>query len=234
MLMQKISFFSRLLDLIAPRRCVACGRRLLMEEDELCLSCLIQLERTYFWKHPKDNALAAILDGQAALEKAASWLFYRGNKCRDTIHALKYWGRNNAGYVYGMIMANEIVGSGFFDDIDVIVPVPLAKNRLRQRGYNQSLAIAKGISWITNIKIVDNAMKRKKFKQSQTKLSHYERKNNVENQFSVVDSSLLVGKHILVIDDVITTGATILACISPLSNIEGVKVSVLSMAFAGI
>lgn len=231
--MQKISFFSQVLDFIAPRRCVACGRRLLIEEDELCMSCLLQFERTYFWKHPQDNALTEMLDGQVDVEKAASWLFYRGDRCRQAIHSLKYYGHDMAGYVYGMIMANEIRDSGFFDDIDVILPVTLAKNRLRQRGYNQSVEIAKGISYVTKIKVVAKAMKRQKFKQSQTHLSHMERKANVENQFKVVDASSLVGKHILVVDDVITTGATISACISPLADVEGVKISVLSMAFAG-
>lgn len=231
---QKVSFFSRFLDFIAPRKCVACNRRLLPIEEELCVSCLVKLGRTYFWKSPRDNSLIDTLEGQATVEKAASWLFYGSEICRNAVHSLKYHGRDMAGYIYGIIMAKEIQGSGFFDDIDVIVPVPLAKNRLRKRGYNQSLIIAKGISYVTKIMVIDDAIKRKKFKQSQTLLSRFERKSNVANQFSVTEACRLEGKHILVVDDVITTGATISSCISPLSEIEGVRVSVLSMAFAGI
>lgn len=229
--MQKISFFSRLLDFIAPRRCVGCQRRLKPEEDELCMECLVQFSRTYFWQTPENNLLWDKIIEKAPIEKAASWLFYNGDHNKFPIWALKYYGHDKAAIFIGSMMAKEIKASGFFFDIDVIVPLPLAKNRLRQRGYNQSEMLARGISNETGIPIVNDAVMRAKFKQSQTKLSHFERAQNVKNQFAVVDDSKLIGKHILVIDDVITTGSTISACINPLSCIEGVKISVLSLAF---
>lgn len=192
------------------------------------------LDRTYYWNTPHDNTLATIISPHVEIEKAASWFYYKGAKAQNTIWALKYFDRYWAGDICGTIMSHEIMASGFFDGIDVLVPLPLAKNRLRQRGYNQSLLITQGISKVTNIPIVDDALKRSKFKRSQTTLSHFERKDNVARQFSVVDDSRLKGKHILVVDDVITTGSTISACISSMLKIEEAKFSVLSLAFAGI
>lgn len=231
--MSKISFFSRLLDLIAPRTCVACNRRLLPEEDELCVTCLLSFNRTYYWKHPQDNPLINIFREKFDIMKAASWIYYGSEKSKMAVWSLKYYGHDNIGKILGIVMAKEMLSSGFYDDIDVIVPLPLAKNRLRQRGYNQSLMLAIGISKVTNIPIVNKSLARRKFKKSQTKLSHWEREENVENQFSIVDDSPLKGKSILIIDDVITTGATMCSCVSPISEIEGVKISVLSLAFAG-
>lgn len=229
--MQRIGFFSRILDFIAPRRCVGCQRRLWPEEEELCIECLVRMTRTYYWRTPQNNPFVARLMFNAPVEKAASWLFYSGEQSKRSIWAFKYYGHDKAAVVIGTIMAKEMKGSGFFYGIDVIVPLPLAKNRLRYRGYNQSEMLAKGISKETGIPIVSDAIVRIKFEQSQTKLSHIERAENVKNQFTVVDDSKLRGKHILVIDDVVTTGSTISACINPLSCIEGVKVSALSLAF---
>lgn len=229
----RANLLSRMLDFIAPRRCVGCSRRLLPNEDELCASCIIQLDRSYFWKRPRENHLWDILSERNEIEKAAAWLLYRSDKDKQAIWALKYYGHDNAGIILGFVMAKEMLCSGFFDGIEALVPLPLAKNRQRQRGYNQSRMIALGVHRATGIPIVDNALWRARFTQSQTRLSHAERKVNVEKQFSVIDDSNIRNKHILVIDDVITTGSTVSACISPLSYVEGVKISVLSLAYAG-
>lgn len=200
-------------------------------EDELCISCMLGLQRTYFWRYPYNNIMVRRISILFDVEKAAAWFFYRRGKAQNTLWALKYYGREGVGRECGVIMANEMVGAGFFNDIDVIVPMPLAKNRLRQRGYNQSLRIAQGISEVTHIPIVADAIKRKKFRRSQTTLSHWDRKVNVAGQFSLVDDSQLKGKHILVIDDVITTGSTVSECVAPILQVEGIKISVLSLAF---
>lgn len=228
--MQKISFFSRILDFIAPRRCVGCQCRLMAEEEELCIECLVKFTRTYYWRSPQNNALMTRLMSKAPVEKAASWLFYNGEQNKHPIWAFKYFGHDKAAVFIGSMMAKEMKDSGFFDGIDAIVPLPLAKNRLRQRGYNQSEMLARGISKETGIPVVNDAINRKKFTQSQTRLSHAERAWNVENQFTVIDDSKLKGKHVLVVDDVITTGSTISACINPLTCVEGAKISVLSLA----
>lgn len=232
--MKTTSFFSRILDIIAPRRCIGCQRRLLPEEEELCISCLLQFGRTYFWIDSRYNFLADMLRKKVDIEKAASWIFYASENGRHAIWALKYYGHDNAGNVIGYLMAKEMLPYGFFDDIDIIVPLPLAKNRERQRGYNQSLMLAKGISRATNIPIVNDALKRRRFKQSQTQISHLERAVNVKGQFVLVDDSQVKNSHVVVVDDVITTGSTVSSCIAPLARVEGIKISVLSLAFAGM
>jgi ComF family protein len=132
----------------------------------------------------------------------------------------------------GRLMAKELQTSGFFDGIDGIVPIPLAKKRLRQRGYNQSLEIARGISEITSLPIYNKVVIRKVFEGSQTNKGRWERNENVEGVFELKDASAIQGKHLLIIDDVVTTGATVLACAKELCKAGNVKVSVISLGFS--
>ena len=131
----------------------------------------------------------------------------------------------------GRLMANEMQLAHYFDDIDVLLPVPLSRKRLRQRGYNQSEMLAIGVSDITPLPIVTNALRRKHFVKSQTRLSRHERQENVEDMFELRDGSRLQGKHVLLIDDICTTGATLIACIDALKNIPGIRLSVLTLGF---
>ena len=132
----------------------------------------------------------------------------------------------------GRLMAKELQTSGFFDGIDGIVPIPLAKKRLRQRGYNQSLEIARGISEITSLPIYNKVVIRKVFEGSQTNKGRWERNENVDGVFELKEASAVQGKHLLIIDDVVTTGATVLACAKELCKAGNVKVSVISLGFS--
>ena len=132
----------------------------------------------------------------------------------------------------GRMMARELERGDFFDGIDGIVPVPLAKKRERQRGYNQSMEIAKGVSEITSLPIYNKVVKRNTFNGSQTSKGRWERNENVENVFELIDGDSIRGKHLLIIDDVVTTGATIIACAKEIGKAEGVCFSVLSLGFA--
>lgn len=129
----------------------------------------------------------------------------------------------------GRMAAKEFAANHFFDGIDAIVPVPLAKKRKRERGYNQSLEIARGVSQITRLPIINNAVKRLSFKGSQTQMSRWQRNDNVEGEFILKDSEAVKGKHILIIDDVVTTGATVISCANEIGKAGGVKFSVLSL-----
>ena len=128
-------------------------------------------------------------------------------------------------------MANEMQLAHYFDGIDVLLPVPLSRKRLRQRGYNQSEQLAIGVRDITHLPIVNKALRRKHFVKSQTRLSRHERQENVEDMFELRDSSLLEGKHVLLIDDICTTGATLTACVDVLKKIPGIRLSVLTLGF---
>ena len=132
----------------------------------------------------------------------------------------------------GRLMAKELQPSGFFDGIDGIVPIPLAKKRQRQRGYNQSLEIARGVSEITSLPIYNKVVRRIAFEGSQTNKGRWERNENVENVFELTDETAINGKHLLIVDDVVTTGATILACAKELCKAPNVKFSVLALGYA--
>ena len=127
--------------------------------------------------------------------------------------------------------AAEFAAHGFFDGVDAIVPVPLARKRMRERGYNQAFEIARGISAVTRMPIIDKAVIRESFKRSQTKMNRWQRNENVEGVFSLVDGSALTGKHILIIDDVVTTGATVVSCARELMKAGDVRFSVMSLGF---
>ena len=129
-------------------------------------------------------------------------------------------------------MARELKATGFFDGIDGIVPIPLAKKRQRQRGYNQSMEIARGVSEVTCLPIYNKVVRRHAFEGSQTNKGRWERNENVEHVFEVEDFSAIQGKHLLIVDDVVTTGATVLACAQELCKAPDVKVTILALGFA--
>ncbi len=218
--------------MISPRCCVVCGRRLALTERSLCSVCLLHAPRTTFQFTPYDNDVARLFWGQMNIEKAAAWMYYEPHsEIAQLIYRLKYDGRPDIGMDMGRLMANEMLASGFFDDIDILLPVPLASKRLRQRGYNQSEELAQGISDVTGIPVVQNAVKRAHFRQSQTSLSRKERQENVDGIFVVRDQKALEGRHVLLIDDVCTTGATLMAVGAAINEISSVKMSILTLGY---
>lgn len=228
-----ISGLSRLLDFVAPRFCPVCGCRLSVAEDGICGVCNLRLPRTGFHAHPYDNPMARLFWGRMPIERAASLFYYAGHSgVSHAIYALKYHSQPWMGVVLGRLAAKEMLASGFFEGIDLLVPVPLARDRRRERGYNQSEMIAKGIHELTGITINARLLRRCKFEKSQTHLNRWERMDNVEGLFSIVQEDKARGKHILLVDDVVTTGATVTACASALQKVQGVKISVLSLGFA--
>jgi len=229
----KISFWSRLLDLISPRLCVVCGNRLAVTEETLCSKCYLHLPRTDFGHNLYENVMAKLFWGQIAIEKATALFYYEPHaETANILYELKYKNHPEIGVVMGRMMAKELKNSGLFDDIDAIVPVPLAKKREHQRGYNQSMELAKGVSEVTGLPIDNHIVRRTKFVGSQTQRGRWERNENVENVFELIDGNNISGKHLLLIDDVVTTGATIVACAKEMQKASHVKISVLALGFA--
>lgn len=220
-----------ILDIILPRLCPVCRKRLTINEEGVCFTCLRHMKRTRHEESPYDNRLARMLWGKMKVWKAAAIFIYvpKGYTSR-TIYDMKYHGRKSLCTTMGKIAAAQIEATGFFDGIDMIVPIPLAKKRKRQRGYNQSELFAGGISLITGIPVRTEAVERISFNTSQTKLTHYERAKNVEKAFKVKKTELIDGKHILLVDDVFTTGATIISCGNEMAKTQGVKISVLTLS----
>ena len=228
-----VSFWHRLLDLISPRLCVVCGQRLTVSEDVICTKCNLHLPRTDFHQDPYENEMAKLFWHQIPVERATALLYYESHaETANILYELKYKGHPEVGEVMGRLMAKELQPSGFFDGIDGIVPIPLAKKRQRQRGYNQSLEIARGISEITGLPIYNKVVRRKAFEGSQTNKGRWERNENVEGVFELKDASAIQGKHLLMVDDVVTTGATVIACVQELCKAGNVKVSVIALGFS--
>ena len=228
-----ISFWSRLLDLISPRLCVVCGNRLAVTEEVVCSKCYLHLPRTDFGHDLYENVMAKLFWGQIKLEKATALYYYDPHaETVQILYEMKYKSHPEIGVVMGRMMAKELMKSGLFEDIDALVPVPLAKKREHERGYNQSLELAKGVSEVTHLPIANQVVRRTKFVDSQTHRGRWERNENVENVFELVDGDSLSGKHVLLIDDVVTTGATIIACAQEMQKASNVRISVLALGFA--
>lgn len=218
--------------LLFPKRCAVCDATLQDGEEAFCFRCNMDMPRTHYHEE-KDNEVEKMFWGKMPLARATSYIFYqKGGDFRRVLHLLKYHGRKDLGLTMGRFMATDISRSGFFEGIDVIVPIPLHPTRQRERGYNQSEYLAKGISEVTGIPIDALSVRRCVPTQSQTKKSVYERWENVNGIFHAVDKSRFAGKHVLLVDDVLTTGATIIACADALADIEDVKFSVLTLAVA--
>ncbi len=227
-----VSWWTRLLDFISPRLCVVCGERLTPTERSLCSRCLLHLPRTAFQFTPTDNQMAQLFWKLLPIQRAAALIYYEPrSEIAQIVYQLKYDNRPDIGEDIGRIMANEMQLAGFFDDIDLLLPVPLSRKRMRQRGYNQSEQLAQGISDITHISIEKKAVRRKHFRQSQTHLSHWQRQENVEGMFELRDAGKLEGKHVLLIDDICTTGATLISCGTILKDIPGIRISILTLGY---
>jgi len=230
----RISFWSRLLDTISPRHCLVCGRRLTVTEQSLCVGCNLHLPRTGFHLSPTDNVMARLLWTQTTVERASALFYFEpGGDLAELVYALKYNGRPEVGRALGALMGEELLPSGFFGGIDLIVPVPLAMRRQLHRGYNQSRELAKGLRQATGLPLCrPGDLVRTRFERSQTQLTHQQRHQNVSGVFSLRRAQAVAGHHVLLVDDVMTTGATLASCAGELLKAPGVTVSVLTLGFA--
>lgn len=220
------------ISLLFPRLCYACGNYLLRNENLICTGCYVSIPRTNY--HLQDgNPIAQLFWGRCQVEKAAAFSFYsRKSRIRNLIHKLKYSGIREIGYELGRIYAVSLKSSGFTDNIDMIIPVPLHPSKKRIRGFNQSDCIAAGISDVTGLPVNTESLVRIILTATQTNRSRYDRWTNVEGIFRITDTEVITGKHILLVDDVITTGSTIEACVNELLKAGDVKVSVIAIGCA--
>lgn len=220
------------MSMIYPSVCEVCGRQLVDSENTMCGYCFIGIPRTNNHKTEFNN-IEQRLAGGVPVERAASWFEYRRHSpYAEIIHKAKYHNRPDLARNLGIMYAEELLPDGFFDGIDILLPVPMHWRKKIMRGYNQAEEIAKGISHITGIPISDNLHASHGHK-TQTRRSAYDRYLNVSSIFSVTDPEELQGRHVLLIDDVLTTGSTILSCCGTLaSGVHGIRISVLTIASA--
>jgi ComF family protein len=223
--------FEDFAELFYPRLCITCDRKLMIQEKFICLHCIQDLPRTHFHSDP-ENKIAQLFWGRASVVYATSWLFFRkGSRYQKLVHYLKYKGMKEIGEEMGKLFGAELINTPF-QEIDVLIPVPLHPRKLKQRGYNQSEWIAKGIALTLNKPLMVNNLTRDIFTNTQTRKNRFERWQNVEGIFSVNNPSEIVQKHILVVDDVITTGSTLEAAVVTLLQAGAAKVSIATLACA--
>lgn len=224
-------YLQGLVSIFYPDLCAVCGNVLLFNEQVLCLKCLAHLPRAGFHSCP-DNEVARLFWGRIPVRNATSFIiFNKDSQYRGILHALKYKGRQHIGSEMGRLFGLELRDTPFAS-ADIIHPVPLHPAQLRKRGYNQSELIASGMAKSLQIPVFNNLITRAFNTASQTRKLRYERWENVRNTFRIISPMMLSNKHVLLVDDVITTGATTEACAGALLSVNGVTVSIASLAFS--
>ena len=222
-----------LLEFVAPRHCAVCGKRLMADERVLCVACLLDLHISEYASGKEGNTLERTFWQSLPIVRAASFMTYdRNNSQRSVVLDLKYHNHPGIGLHIGQLMSKQLKSNDFFDGVDMIIPVPIPTGKRLRRGYNQSEKLAQGISKATGIPVNMRAIIRLPYKTSQTHLTAAERQENVKDSFRLRRGSTdaLRGKHLLIVDDVITTGATVQECGRVLCQIPDISISVLSLA----
>ena len=221
------NIFRDILSLVTPRVCPVCGEPLHGGDAVVCTSCEVAAPLTYLWLE-QHNVMCSRFWGLLPIERASALFWYvEGSPWRKVIHNFKYNGRWRAAYDMGRWYGAHLKEGGMFANVDVVVPVPLHWRRLLGRGYNQSEYLARGIARELGVECDAGSVRRCRYNTSQVSRSATERWNNVEDIFKVRHAERLKGKHILLVDDVFTTGATIMSLGGEiLSKVEGARLSV--------
>lgn len=223
--------FQHLLNLLFPKVCLGCKTVLVAQENFMCSYCSHDLPLTNIHVHDA-KVISKVFYGTVILEHATALFYYpKKGVVRQLIHHLKYKNQEAISAYLGKWLGVELQDCGFYNAIDVIIPVPLHKKRLRERGYNQVDGFAKELAISLNADFNNTTLLRRKNTSTQTIKNRLTRWKNVQTIFEVIDNSTLRGKHILLVDDVITTGATIKACVNELKKIDDIKLSLAVMAY---
>ena len=226
------NIFTDALHLFYPHICTGCGSVLLAETNQLCLKCINDLPHTFFAPYA-NNPIEKYFWGRLHLQAAHSeFYFSKGSLIQQLIHQLKYKGNTQIGFYLGELMGKSLLKSDRFNTVDALIPLPLYADKERQRGYNQAAIICNGLSAVMNIPVINSNVIRQRFTDTQTRKHRTERWENVEGSFTVNNPGALQGKHFLLVDDVVTTGATLEACGRVIAQQDNVKLSIATLAHA--
>jgi ComF family protein len=230
-----VGFLSAILQdtawLFYPHICAGCGSNALDEKQILCFQCHTALPFTGFEHHP-DNPVEKIFWGRLPVRAAMSLFYFnKGSSVQHLLHHLKYKGKKQVGHVLGGMIGEKLINAERFRHVDALIPLPLSEKKFKQRGYNQATAIAEGISLQLKIPVIENAVVRTKATESQTHKNRIERWENMKDVFMLTNPVALMNKSILLIDDVITTGATLEACGHALLTARNITLNIASVAY---
>lgn len=218
-------------NIILPKLCLLCEKETVNEEEIICLGCMSQLPYSRHWDS-LENDFTRRLGNRFRFETgAALFIVKKGEGIQNLIQMLKYKDREDIGHWLGSVLGHRLADKDHFKEIDMIIPVPLHPKKLKKRGYNQSVSICRGLAESLQKSVFETNLVRVKNTVSQTTMNKEQRLSNIEGAFSLQNPEELKGKHILLVDDVLTTGATLESCALALLGVEGVKVS---LATAGL
>lgn len=227
-------YLSECLDLFFPHYCAGCGVSLRQFQKALCISCLTRLPRTGMHDHP-DNRLERLLWGRVSYTTASAFLrMPKNGEVHHMIHELKYKSNQSIGMELGYLFGTELKESQRMSHFDYVIPVPLHPKRLKERGYNQCDPIVQGVAEAMGTYALADNLVRGVYNTSQTRMSRYNRWRNVEAIFQLRHPQQLVDTHVLLVDDVITTGSTIEACAKVLSEVSNIRISIASIAIPNV
>lgn len=219
-----------LAGLFYPQLCCGCDTPLVKGETHLCLHCLNDLPYTRF-EQEQDNAMERIFTGRVDIAWAAGLLYFsKDTRVQQIIHHIKYKKRQDLAVWMGRQMGSALQQAA--KHADLLIPVPLHPEKEKRRGYNQSAELAKGIAESTGIALDTTTLSREQFTATQTRKSRISRWENVEGAFRVKDPSVIAGKHLLLVDDVVTTGSTLEACAHQLLQAGCASVAISTLGFA--
>ena len=226
------SIVNDVIGLFYPRTCGGCDAHLLKHEQNVCLSCLNGLPKTYFWDYPT-NPVEKLFWGKLNVSSACAFLhFVRESKVQNLLHRFKYKGKSGIGFELGKAFAHTLQEKNWFTDVDVIIPIPLHVSKEMRRGYNQSAYIADGMGEVFDVKVRNNAMQRILASESQTRKSRFARTENVNQVFGLTNIDSVKGKNVLLVDDVVTTGSTLEAAGNVILNAGARKLYIATIAIA--
>jgi len=221
-----------LLHLLFPHVCAGCGSDILNRESLLCMRCTDSLPETNFELHP-NNPVEKIFWGRIPLLSAtAQYYFTKESLMQHLMHQFKYKGNKELGLQLGRFMGEQLLQSGRFDTISALIPLPLFPSKEKKRGYNQATVLCRGMAESMKIPVLEKIITRPHHTATQTKKGRIERWRNMEGKFMLTDTAALCNKHVLLVDDVVTTGATLEACGAEILKAENVRLSVAALCVA--
>ena len=225
------SYLNDFSHLLYPHNCEGCGTDVLNDDGFLCAKCLHGLPETGFINTP-GNPVEKSFYGRLKIEHAAaSYYFTKDGLLQHLISLLKYKQHKEMGIFLGKLIGHQLLASNRFNSVEALLPLPLNERKEQKRGYNQAQLICDGIAEVWQKPVLSNAVVRTVFTQSQTNKNRIDRWQNMEGVFSVAHANQLANKHILLVDDITTTGATLEACGNKILQVPNTKLSILTVAF---